>query len=174
MGLLIQLDVHFLLFCLILAAQHKFGSHPYICWLLKGVYERKTPKPRYTEFWDVDKGLVMFKEWGPNQHLERLLFKLVMLLLLVTSQRGQTVVNLDVQDMEFVEDKVIFKMKKLLKHNRVGDPLDTIVLQRYHECKRLCLITCLRAYLAKTQLVGGYSQLLLSYVRPFKSFQGIL
>ena len=77
--------------------------------------------------------------------------------------------NLDVQNMEFVEDKVIFKIKKLLKPNRVGDPLDSIELRRYPECKRLCLIPCLKAYLAKTQLVRGYSQLLLSYVRPFKS-----
>ena len=147
-----------------------FGSHAYVKWLLKGVYERNPPKPRYTEFWNVDKVLVMFKDWGSNHtlHIKKLSFKLVMLLLLVTSQRGQTVVNLDVRDMDVLEDKVVFKMRKLLKHNRVGDPLDSIILRNFLECKRLCVVRCLKAYLIKTQLVRGHSQLLLSYVRPFR------
>ena len=146
-----------------------FGSHPYVCLLLKGVYERNPPKPRYTEFWNVNKVLLMFKEWGPNGglHIKKLTFKLVMLLLLVTSQRGQTIVNLDVEDME-ISDKIVFKMKKLLKHNRVGDPLDTIILRNFSECKRLCVVKCLKMYLARTQCFRGYSQLLLSYIRPFK------
>ena len=146
-----------------------FGSHPYVCWLLKGVYERNPPKPRYTEFWNVNKVLEMFKLWGPNKDLDlkKLSLKLTMLLLLVTSQRGQTIVNLDIQDME-LSDKVIFKMRSLLKHNRVGDPLDTIILRSFHLCKRLCVVRCLKCYLNKTQLVRGHSQLLLSYLRPHR------
>ena len=146
-----------------------FGSHPYVCWLLKGVYERNPPKPRYTQFWNVNKVLDMFKEWGPNDKLDikKLSIKLTMLLLLVTSQRGQTIVNLDVQGMD-ISDRVIFKMKTLLKHNRIGDPLDTIVLRPFLHCKRLCVVRCLKCYLNKTQFVRGHSQLLLSYFRPYK------
>ena len=146
-----------------------FGSHPYVRWLLKGVYERNPPKPRYTEFWNVNKVLEMFKCWGPNKALDikKLTFKLVMLLLLVTSQRGQTIINLDIQDME-LSDKVVFKMKTLLKHNRVGDPLDSLILRSFHDCKRLCVVRCLKCYLNKTQYVRSYSKLILSFMRPFK------
>ena len=146
-----------------------FGSHPYVCWLLKGVYERNPPKPKYTEFWNVNKVLEMFKLWGPNRSLDlkKLTFKLVMLLLLVTSQRGQTIINLDVQDMELSE-KVVFKMKTLLKHNRIGDPLDTLILRSFVDCKRLCVVRCLKFYLEKTQFVRSYSKLILSYVKPHK------
>ena len=146
-----------------------FGSHPHVCWLLKGVYERNPPKPRYTDFWDVNKVLNMFKDWGPNKHLDLkgLTFKLVMLLLLVTSQRGQTIINLDVQDMQ-IDDKVVFRMKTLLKHNRVGDPLDTLILHSFPECKRLCVVHCLKCYLAKSQTFRTYSRLILSYMRPHR------
>ena len=146
-----------------------FGSHPYVRWLLKGVYERNPPKPRYTEFWNVNKVLEMFKCWGPNKALDikKLTFKLVMLLLLVTSQRGQTIINLDIQDME-LSDKVVFKMKTLLKHNRVGDPLDSLILRSFHDCKRLCVVRCLKCYLNKTQYVRSYSKLILSFMRLFK------
>ena len=148
---------------------NSFGSHPYVCWLLKGVYERNPPRPRYTEFWDVNKVLSMFRQWGSNANLELKLlsFKLVMLLLLVTSQRGQTIINLDVQDMT-VSDKRVFKMRVLLKHNRVGDPLDTLILKPFLQCKRLCVVRCLKTYLAKTQFVRGYSKLILSYAKPHK------
>ena len=57
-------------------------------------------------------------------------------------------------------------MKTLLKHNRVGDPLDSLVLRPFLECKRLCVVRTLKVYLDKTQFVRGHSQLLLSFVRP--------
>ena len=146
-----------------------FGSHPYVCWLLKGVYERNPPKPRYTEFWNVNKVLLMFKTWGPNKDLgiKLLSYKLVMLLLLVTSQRGQTIINLDTQDMQ-ITDKVVFKMKVLLKHNRIGDPLDTLILRSFPECKSLCVVTCLKCYLKQTQKFRTFSQLILSFTKPHR------
>ena len=152
-----------------LARIHFPAGHPYVCWLLKGVYERNPPKPRYTEFWDVNKVFSMFKTWGSNKSLELkyLSFKLVVLLLLVTSQRGQTIINLDVQDME-ISDKIVFKMRTLLKHNRVGDPLDTLILTPFLHCKRLCVVTCLKVYLTRTQFFRGYSKLIFSFVKPHK------
>ena len=90
-----------------------------------------------------------------------------MLLLLVTSQRGQTIVNLVIDDL-IMSDVVVFKMKKLLKHNKLGDPLDTLVLKPFDKCKRLCVVRVLKMYLAKTESFRSYSSLLLSFVRPHK------
>ena len=149
--------------------KNTFGSHPYVCLLLKGAYERNPPKPRYTQFWDVNKVFNLFKSWGPNAHLslKMLSFKLAMLLLLVTSQRGQTIVNLVIDDLE-LSNVVVFKMKKLLKHNKPGDPLDTLVLRPFDQCKRLCVVRALKMYLQKTKCFRTYSNLLLSFIRPHK------
>ena len=143
------------------------GPHPLICRLVKGGYERNPPQARYTEFWDVNKVLDLFKIWGPSKNLtlKKLSLKLAMLLLLVTAQRGQTVIGLTTEGMS-VEDSIIFKMKTLLKHNRLGDPLDTIILRAFPECKRLCVVHTLKCYLRRTELVRGHGQLLLSYLRP--------
>ena len=144
-----------------------FGSHPIVCWLLKGGYERNPPKPRYSHFWDVNIVFNLLKEWGPNSglSLKFLSFKLAILLLLVSSQRGQTILNLSVDGME-VSDIVTFKMKVLLKHNRVGDPLDTLRFRPFGECRRLCVVRVLKRYLTETETIRNHSQLLLSFAKP--------
>ena len=146
---------------------HSFGTHPIICWLVKGGYERNPPKPRYTKFWDINLVFNLFKAWGPTKllDLKKLSFKLAVLLLLVSSQRGQTVLNLSTEGME-MGGSVVFKMKTLLKHNRIGDPLDTLVFKEFTPCKRLCVVRTIRVYLKRTELFRGYGQLLLSFVRP--------
>ena len=145
------------------------GNHPIVCRLLKGIYERNPPKPRYEEFWDVNAVFKLFISWGKNStlSLKYLTMKLAVLLLLVTSQRGQTIVNLCIDNMT-VSHEIIFRMKTLLKHNRVGDPLDSITLRPYPSCKELCVVRVLKMYLKKTQYVRSYSLLLLSFARPHK------
>ena len=61
---------------------------------------------------------------------------------------------------------MVFKMKKLLKHNRLGDPLDTIIFRPYNDCRRLCVVRALKRYV---QVTGGFrkhQQLLLSFQKP--------
>ena len=147
--------------------KQSFGSHPIVSWLLKGVYEKNPPQPRYSEFWDINKIFNLFKSWGLNKELSLkcLTMKLAVLLLLVTSQRGQTIINLDIDNL-IIKDCVTFKMKCLLKHNRVGDPLDVLTLRPFVACKRLCVVTTLKEYLRRTQTFRTYSKLLLSFIRP--------
>ena len=89
-----------------------------------------------------------------------------MLLLLVTSQRGQTIVNLSLEGMEVEKDSISFRLSTLLKHNRPGDPLDSIVLTRFKD-KLLCVVRTLKCYIKKTQDIRKEEkQLLISYVSP--------
>ena len=147
---------------------HGFGTHPLVCWLVKGGYERNPPKPRYETFWDVNKVFQKIRSWGPTTGLtfKLLSFKLVLLLLLVSSQRGQTIINLDLRDLIEEDDKVVFRMRTLLKHNRVGDPLDVLIFKKFDECKRLCVVRTLRRYLQRTEELRKHQQLLLSSVKP--------
>ena len=139
-----------------------------MCRLIKGGYERNPPKPRYSSFWDVNVVFKLLKSWGPTNKLtlKNLSLKLVMLLLLVSSQRGQTVMNLSTEDLR-VTNSAVFRMKVLLKHNRQGDPLDTLILRPYDACKRLCVVRTLKRYLRLTEEVRKHKQLLLSFMKPF-------
>ena len=148
-----------------------FGKHPLVCRLVKGVYERRPPAPRYNSCWDVTKVFKLFREWGRNAQLtlKQLTFKLVMLLMLVTAQRGQTILALSLSGLELGET-VVFRLTKLLKHNRQGEPLDSIVLKPFDTCYRLCVVRTLKAYLTRTtDLRGSEKQLLISFMRPYKA-----
>ena len=104
------------------------GKHPLVCRIIKGAYERNPPRSRYSCFWDVNKVFSLLKRWGDTKDLslKRLSWKLSVLLLLVTSQRGQTIVNLDIENLDISTEAIVFRMKTLLKHNRLGDPLDSL------------------------------------------------
>ena len=146
------------------------GQHRNVCWVTKGSHERHPPGPRYPSFWDVKLVLSLFKRWGSNDTLsfKFLSMKLAMLLLLVTSQRGQTIVALDIDHMLEDGDKIIFNMTKLLKSNRCGDRLSTVMLKRYAPDSRLCIIQTLRDYLERAEEVRPHyeSQLLISFIFP--------
>ena len=79
----------------------RVGEHPIICALLKGFYHLSPPKPKYSHYWDVNVILNLFQTWGDNcmLSLKFLSYKVAVLLLLVTSSRGQTIVHLPVETM---------------------------------------------------------------------------
>lgn len=145
------------------------GKQTEVTWVVKSVYEKKPPKPKYNSFWDVGAVFRLFNNWPENHllSLKHLTWKLTMLLLLVSSQRGQTILNLSVKGMSLSREFAVFRMDKLLKHNRVGDPLDTIYFQAYHKNTKLCVVRTLKTYLS---FVGPYrkkkTQLLLSIAKP--------
>lgn len=148
----------------------EIGKQTEIRWVVKSIYEKKPPKPKYNTFWDVSKVFRLFNDWPENKFLslKHLTWKLNMLLLLVTSQRGQTILNLSVTGMSLTRDIVVFRMQTLLKHNRLGDPLDTIFLQSYNSNPKLCVVRTLKTYLV---IVGPHrknmKQLLLSIAKPY-------
>ena len=149
----------------------QFGRHPTVSWLLKGVYHRKPPQARYTCFWNVTKVFQLLKSWGRNRELtlKLLTMKLVVLLLLVTSQRGQTILALSLDGLGLSE-QAVFRLKVLLKHNRLGDRLDTLVLKPYHHSARLCVVRTLKEYVQRTEKIrGNVKQLVISFMRPHKA-----
>ena len=150
---------------------HSLGKHPLICLLVKGAYERNPPAPRYDRFWDVGKVFDLFKKWGRSSELDlkHLTLKLTLLLLLVSSQRGQTILCLRLEDLE-MDEVVTFRMRSLLKHNRLGDRLDTLTFKPFDQCYRLCVVRTLKEYVKRTEkLRKGEAQLLVSFVPPHRS-----
>ena len=149
-----------------------FGTHPVVCQLVKAVYNMKPPKSRYTQFWDVKHVLRLFKDWGQNNELslKDLSRKLVMLLLLTTAQRGQTIVSLTLRGLQLENRQAIFHLESLLKHNRVGDPLDTLKIKAFPECRRLCVLAALKNYLQRTEQLRESTtegSLFISFRKPY-------
>lgn len=147
------------------------GKNDFVCSTVKGANEVNPSLPRYASFWDVRLVLNLFQRWGRNSRLTlyRMTVKVTVLLLLLTAQRGQTVWRLNVSGLEFLEDRIIFRLKHLLKHNKPGDPLDTLIVPSYPADKLLCPLRAVKRYLIMTKAHRGQKdQLLLSTKAPFQ------
>lgn len=147
------------------------GNNRYVCMAVAAAGNVKPPKLRYNSTWKVSDVFKVFKRWGRNSTLsvKLLTWKLTVLLLLCTAQRGQTIWLLPLSGLVECEGGVMFKMKHQLKHNKPGDPLSVIKVSKFPEDTRLCPIKCLRAYINKTkERRGKIDQLLISTVKPYR------
>ena len=66
------------------------GKHPLVSRLRKGIFQEKPPRPKYTEIWDALIVLIYLQSLSPvdTLSLKELTLKLVVLILLVSGQRG--------------------------------------------------------------------------------------
>ena len=149
------------------------GSHPLVVQFLKGIFELRTPQPRYNETWNVCKVLHYFKHLGENSELslKDVTFKLCALLLLIFAQRVQTVHLISLNDIRFHDDGCTIHITEKLNRSRPGFHPQTLQLPYYAEDKTLCVVTCLREYIDRTaefRSVGeGSDKLLLCYQQPY-------
>ena len=78
------------------------GQAPLIKKFMKGVFNLRPQLPRYSTTWDVNIVLEFLKKWAPagSLSLKQLSLKTDLLLLLLSSQRGQTVKNFEIKSMQ--------------------------------------------------------------------------
>jgi integrase len=150
----------------------KVGKHPMISQLLRGVFNRKPPKPRYLETWDVNIVLEYIKTMGIDLSLKDLTLKLAMLLALTTVARTSELHKLDPSWISDNGDRVIFHIIELTKTKRPSKPQLTITVHTYPHDKLLDVLSCLRLYLTKTEKfrhdTNQKQRLFLSLNKPYK------
>ena len=138
---------------------------------MRGVFELKPALPRYSDIWDVNIVLDYLKTFNDltSISLKALTLKLAMLLCLTTGQRGQTVHKIDVNCIQELPDRYRITVEEKLKQTKPGRHLKPIELRAFHEDKSICAFRHLKEYLLRTSRHRTlYSQLLLSYIKPFK------
>lgn len=148
-----------------------FGTNQIVARFMKGVFESRKPKPKYTTIWDVSVVLKHLSTLYPNDtlSLKDLTHKVLMLILLVSSQRGQSVHYLDLQHITMEEDKYSFDIVEYLKTSSPSNPYTRIDIARYEPDITICPLACLKAYITKTKaLRNDETKLFVSYVRPHK------
>ena len=158
---------------LVISDSATFGTHPLVKRFLKGVFEQKPSLPRYETICDVSQVLTRICSYPPAEDisLEKLTFKVVMLLALLTGQRTQTIHCLDVNHRDMSDKKCIFYLTSLQKHSRPGKHQKPIELEAFDQEPNLCVIRHLKAYVDKTSVLRSdtnSNQLLLSFQKPFK------
>lgn len=156
---------------LILENNEKSGDHPLVVRCMKGIFELKPSLSTYNEIWDVRAVLDYLKTFGVLSalSLKDLTLKLTMLLCLTTGLHGQTIHKFDTNYIQDLGDPYRITVHEKLKQTKPGRRLEPIVLLAFLEDKELCVVQHLREYIHRTDsLRKDHSQLLLSYLKPFK------
>lgn len=148
------------------------GAHSRVVRFMKGVFELRTPMPRYSATWDVSVVLNYLRSLGDNAKLslKQLSLKLCTLLLLCSAQRVQTIHLLKTSCVHFEEDLCTIVIDEKLKQTRPGYHQKELVFVKYKDDETLCVVSCLKEYLNKTESLreknGG--KLVLCFQRPHK------
>ena len=95
------------------------GLHPLVTRLLKGVYNLRTPSPRYSSTWDVTKVTGYLKTLFPLD-FKSLTLKTVMLCALSSALREQTLCALDIKFLNKSGNSLSFSVSERLKTSRPG------------------------------------------------------
>lgn len=146
---------------------NSIGSKPAVCRLVKGVFNLKPSIPRYSEMWDVDTVLELLRTWPSLEEidLKQLTLRTVMLLALVSGQRGQSLHALLVNDIKFSTHKCTVVYSSLLKQSKAGSHMLPLVLDFFNN-QKLCVISHLKTYIEKTQDLRHDNKLFISFVKP--------
>jgi hypothetical protein len=101
------------------------GQHPIIVRLLKGIFNKKPPLPRYTATWNVDTVLTyLMKTLHPvgKLSLKLLTLKLNALLATISAERAQTLVASDTAFMTIQLNKITLFLLLYLRHSDLIKP----------------------------------------------------
>ena len=149
-----------------------FGSHHLVIRFFKGIYELRKPQPKYSCIWDVSKVLNYLRTLHPPDtlSLKFLTLKLLMLLLLVTGQRGQAMYLLSLDGMTVNTTSCQFQLLDHTKTSKPGQKCKPLVINEYTLDPKLCPLTMLKEYIQKTKpLRNSAKQLFISFIRPHKA-----
>ena len=145
------------------------GSHPLVSRFLKGVYQSHTPAPKYNHIWDLSIVLKYLGTLHPVDAitLKNLTLKLLMLLLLVTGKRGQTIHMLSLDRMTLTESHCEFQILHHTKTSKPGNENSHILIRAYNKDKKICPVATLSEYLKRTKSLRDHEQrLFISYIQP--------
>ncbi len=148
------------------------GKNYYVCKFLSAAFNERPALPRNNVVWDPDLVLKLLKSWSPvaKISMERLTQKLLVLMLLISGQRGQSIHLLDIRNMDLSFSMAKFTIGDVVKQTRPGHHLSQIVFKGYAPDRRLCVVTVLKEYLARTlEVRGKIHSLFVTMTKPTKA-----
>ena len=133
------------------------GSHVLVKRFMRGIFVLKPSLPRYAVTWNVNTVLDYLENQYPLESLSLLELsqKLVMLLALLSGQRGQTLHLLDIRNVYITDDSVKILIGDLLKTSKPNKHLGELNFASFPHNDSLCIVNILRIYMAKTQSLRG-------------------
>lgn len=145
------------------------GEKPVIKRFMRGIFNTRPTKPRYTKIWDVSVVLKYLDKCAPAHELtlKQLTMKVVTLCALVTAQRCQTLHAMNLDHCQIGMTNATFNIRDILKHNTPKNNNNDIILPSYPDNKRLCVVTYLKKYIKRTKPFRRSQKLFISFQSPY-------
>ena len=145
------------------------GQHPLVIKFMKGVFNLRPPRSRYTEIWDVSKVLSYIKTMQDDEvlTLKLLTLKLTMLVALTQASRTQSLHLLSIENLRKGSDSYVLQYNDMLKQCRPGRSIPVVHLKLYLPDRRICVFRTLTEYLRRTESLRKDCKLLfISFRKP--------
>lgn len=116
---------------------------------IKGVFNKRPSIAKQPKVWDVNIVLTFICQCTDNS-LMFLTCKLCLLFLLLSAQRCQTLHLIELDDLQFSQDKLTISTNHLLKQSRPNYHQENITFERFSRNDKLCIVKTFEQYLDKT------------------------
>ena len=128
------------------------GQNPLVIQLLKGMFNNRPPKPRYSHTWEVSSMTKYLASLGSNRSLslKQLSWKLAMLFSLTCPERVSALTKLDLRHCYILPEGVEFMLSSPRKRGTT-DQLPKAFFARFPSNSKLCPVETLRYYLKATR-----------------------
>ncbi|PFX12724.1 hypothetical protein AWC38_SpisGene23265 [Stylophora pistillata] len=128
------------------------ARHKIVCSFMKGVFNKRPPKPRYSNTWEVSLVTGLFEKWPINRNLELkcLSRKCAILLALISAKQQSDLHALDLEFVQFLPEGVEFRIPGLTKTRTPGKDV-VFFFPALEDNVQLCPMACLREYIKKTE-----------------------
>ena len=135
---------------------------------MKGVAKMLPRTPKYSDIWDPQQVLEFLKKWGPAKllNLMQLSVKTVLLVLLATGHRPQTMVHFSLDNLRMKKSVFKFTITENLKHSRGNAPATEVEIQTFPADKRICPINYLTAYMNRTKSIRTSRKIFITTTAP--------
>lgn len=145
------------------------GQHKLVTALMKSIFNRRPPQPKYTHTWSPDKVTDFLRNLGPNEALtiEWLSRKVVTLVALATMLRTSELASIKCASVHISETMAHATLLRPRKSQRSG-PLRSVSIRSSSDAL-ICPVQALTSYLARTEAVrpvNGTTELFLTTLPP--------
>lgn len=149
------------------------GQHPFICRMLKGIFNINPPKVKLVPSWNVADVLNVLKDWDVARKLslKMLTLKTVFLLALVSLKRASDIHRIVIEDDLFQLSSRRFRAQplglgKTDRPTHISPPIDIL---SFTADPRIDPVYFLNCYFKRTApLRGKQKQLFISFKKPYK------
>ena len=142
----------------------EFGKHPIVTRMLKGIFRTRSALPRYICIYDAEIVMEFLKSLPSWEEitLKWLTLKLVILLVLSSSHRCQTLNSLPIEHMDTNIQQVTFYIPKVIKKATTMFHPKPIILQAFPADERICPVRNIVEYIKASEKFRKSKILLLS------------